>query len=238
MKEIVANGCELTEHEWAELLAMYDAELAYTDECIGGLFEFVRSLDSGPTIFVITADHGEFFGEYGLLAHRLVLHDAVVNVPLIIHGHDEFAPNRDVVVQHADVMHTLLATAGGDTSQLHGVNLAERSREHAIAQREPANFEPLLAHNPEFDTSPFHEGALHAIRTEAIKYQRSDDRADLFELPDEKTNVIEEYPEVAVDLDARLSEFLKTDGRPVEEHRRAEFSDAMKRQLRDLGYVN
>lgn len=237
MEEIVANGCELTEREWAALLAMYDAEVAYTDDCIGRLFEFVQSLDSEPTVFVVTADHGELFGEHGLLAHRLVLHDAVINVPLVVHGHDEFTTNRDDLVQHADVMQTLLASAGADTSQLQGVDLTERTRERAIAQRGPANFEPFLEHNSAFDTSRFHEGALHAIRTAEFKYQRSDDRAELFALPDEGMDVSEEYPEVTADLDERLSEFLETDGRPVDEHRRAEFTDAMERQLRDLGYV-
>lgn len=237
MEEIVANGCELTEREWDALLGMYDAEVSYTDECIGRLFESVRSLTEGQTVFVITADHGELFGEYGLLAHRFVLHDAVINVPLVVHGYDDFTAKRDDLVQHTDVMKTLLASAGADTSQLQGMNLTERTREYAIAQRGPADLEPFLEHNPEFDTSWFHDGILHAVRTAEFKYQRSEDRVDLFALPDEQTNVSETYREIATELEAKLSEFLETDGRPVDEHRQAEFTDAMKSQLRDLGYL-
>lgn len=233
--ERVADGCDLSETEWASLLAMYDAEVAYTDEMVGRLVEFARSFD-GETVFVITADHGELLGEYGLLAHRFVLHDAVINVPLVVHG-GEFDLEPDGLVQHVDVVQTLLARAGGDTAQLQGVDLDEDAREFAVAQRDPAEFDEFLEYNPDFDTSRFHESVLTALRTRQYKYQRSDDGTDLFELPDEETDVSDEQPDVCDDLDERLEMWLETDGRPVGASGQAEFTDAMRRQLSDLGYL-
>lgn len=233
--ELVADGCDLSEGEWASLLAMYDAEVAYTDEMVGRLVEFVRSLD-GETVFVITADHGELFGEYGLLAHRFVLHDAVINVPLVIHGGD-FGFERNELVQHVDVVQTLLARAGGETEQLQGVDLDEDTREFAVAQRDPAEFDEFLEHNPDFDTSRFHESVLTALRTRRYKYQRSDDGTELFALPDEETDVSDRQPSVREDLAERLEVWLETDGRPVGATDQAEFTEAMRRQLSDLGYL-
>lgn len=234
--ERVAKG-DLTDQELEALVAMYDAEITYTDERVGELFEFVLSLDLDETVFIVTADHGELFGEYGLLAHKLVLDDALINVPLVVHGADLSVP-EDALVQHIDVLETLLSRAGGDTEQFQGVNLDEEVREHAVAQRPPADFEAFLEHNPDFDTSQYHAPLLTALRTREFKYQRSDEGAELFALPDETTDVAADQPEVAEQFDNTLTEFLETEGQPVGGGAEGAFTDAMRRQLRDLGYVD
>lgn len=236
--EIVANGCELTEREWEALYAMYDAELAYTDAFVGKLFDHVRSLDLEETVFVVTGDHGELFGEYDLLAHKLCLHDAVVNVPLVVHGPTGEIGGGDDLVQHADLVRTFVERAGGRTDQFQGVDLRDEHREYAIAQRGPASFDSVLEHNPEFDTSRYHEDALSCLRTTEYKYQSSGERSELFALPDEETDVSDERPEFAESFDSELTEWLETEGQPVDAGDRAEFTDAMQRQLRDLGYVD
>lgn len=235
--EIVANGCDLSETEWGALHAMYDAEIAYTDEMVGRLFDHVRSLDLDDTIFVVTADHGELFGEYGLLAHKLCLHDAIINVPLVVHGPTDVT-DADDLVQHADLMRTFVEAAGGSTEQLQGVDLREEAREHTIAQRGGASFESLLKYNPDFDTDRYHEPMLNCLRTDEFKYQTSGERSELFALPDEETDVQDRHPETTAALGRRLDEWLETDGQPVDASREAEFTDAMERQLRDLGYVD
>lgn len=234
--ERVAKG-DVTDHEREALIAMYDAEIAYTDLMVGQLFEFIQSLDLAETVIVITADHGELFGEHGLFSHKLVLDDALVNVPLVVHGADFGAPD-DALVQHADVMETLLARAGEDTIQLQGINLDETKRHHTVVQRAPANFDPFLEHNPDFNVGKFHTPLLTAIRTNHFKYQRSDDGAQLFELPDENTNISDYYPNVTSQLAETLTSFMETDGRPVGAAPDAQFTDPVRRQLRDLGYVD
>jgi uncharacterized sulfatase len=81
--ETVANGCDLTETEMAALEAMYDGEIAYTDERVGELYRTIQG-ELGETIVVITADHGELFGEDGMLAHKYSMHNAVLNVPMVM----------------------------------------------------------------------------------------------------------------------------------------------------------
>jgi arylsulfatase A-like enzyme len=58
----------------------YDEKLRYCDAHVGRLLAAVPP----DTIVIITADHGEEFGEHGGIGHGQTLHDEVVHVPLII----------------------------------------------------------------------------------------------------------------------------------------------------------
>jgi uncharacterized sulfatase len=237
MGEIIAKGGDITETERRALIAMYDAEIAYTDEMIGRLFDHVRSLDMDDTVVVITADHGELFGERGLLAHRFAINDAVTRVPLVVHGLGDVDYPSDELIQHVDVMRTLAALGGTSTDGLQGIDLRESVREFAISQRPAANFEPYLDHDPSFDTSRFHAGMLTSARTHDYRYERSDDDAKLFALPDETTDVSDEYPEVRDRLDDELSRWLEAEGEPITTGEDAELTGAMQKQLQDLGYL-
>ena len=234
----VASGDPLSEHEREALLAMYDAEVAYTDECIGRLYKRVRELDTDrETVFLVTADHGEMLGDRGLLAHNLVVDDALVNVPLVATGLDELAVADVDLVQHTDLMRTLLEAADADTDGVQGLDLRTERREFAISQRGPTDFGAYLERDASFDTSRFHRALLTGLRTGSHRYQLSEDRAELLALPDETTDVSEKEPELAAELNQLLDEWLVTEGVPVGEARDAEFDDAMRRQLSDLGYV-
>ncbi|WP_276257425.1 sulfatase [Haloglomus litoreum] len=232
----VAAGCDLSDREMAALKAMYDAEVAYTDEMVGRLVEAVRERVPGDTVVVVTADHGELFGEHGLLSHRWVLDDALINVPTVVHGADLDVADDDLV-QHVDLLQTLLARAGGDTAQLQGIDLDERERDYVVAQRSPMDFEGLLGADPDYDTSRFHSGLLTALRTREFKYQTSGERSELFALPNETIDATDEYPEMAEELAALTESWLADEGAPVGEAQHAEFDDAMRKQLADLGYL-
>lgn len=234
-KERIAHG-DFTDDDLAVLEAMYDAEIAYTDEMVGRLFEFVQSLDLCETVFVVTADHGELFGELGLLGHNLALHDGLTNVPLVTHGL-ETAAESDDLLQHIDVMRTLLELADADTESTDGIDLRSGARNHAFSQREAGQFKPYLKHNPEFDTERYHEPMLTAVRTRRFKHLTSEQKAELFELPDEETDVSAEFPGADEDLAAVAREWLATTAKPVTEGDEGEFTEAMERQLEDLGYI-
>jgi arylsulfatase A-like enzyme len=236
---IMAEGCDLSARELDAMKAMYDAEIRYTDECIGRLFDYVQSLDRDVT-FVVTADHGELFCEHGLLAHRLVLTDPVTHIPLVVHGPDVadgIADRREEMVQHVDLSTTLVARAGGETGTCQGVDLRQTARDGAISQRPPASFDQYLDHNPDFDTSRFHADWLTSYRTHEYRFQHSADRTELFVPPDEETDVAADHPDVAADLDARVTDWLETEGRTVAAGEGSGLTDEMRDQLRDLGYM-
>ncbi|WP_254840526.1 sulfatase [Natronomonas marina] len=237
LDERIAEGLDFTDEEWAALHAMYDAEIRYTDEMIGRLFDHVQSLDLGPTIFVVTADHGELFGERGLLSHKVAVDDALTHVPLVTHGFGDIEGQADELVQHVDLTTTLSAMVGEGIDQHQGVDLRETTREHAFVQRGPFDFDLFTDVNPDFDTSRFHHGPVHGIRTKEFRYERSDSMERLYELPDEETDVRQQYPEVTEDLSATLEAWVEANADPIEAESDSQLDESMRRQLRDLGYV-
>jgi len=84
--KMIRRPNELSQTEIETLINLYDADIKYTDEMIGSLLDRLRShLDN--TIVIITADHGEEFGEHGSFGHQTV-YDGTLRVPLIIAGPD------------------------------------------------------------------------------------------------------------------------------------------------------
>lgn len=239
MWEVMAEGCRLTETERTALQASYDASIAYVDDMVGDLFDHVRDGGFEDTVVVVTGDHGELFGEQGVLGHNLVLDDGVLNVPMIVHGFDDLDAEPDTLVQHIDVMETLVAAAGGDTSQFQGVDLRGERREFTLSQRGPrgSDIDRLRELNPDFDDGRFHRSLLHALRTPEYKYVESEERAELHRLPDETVDVSAEHPEVRDRLATALAERREEVEREAAGREAAEFTDAMRDQLRDMGYL-
>lgn len=67
------------------LLRHYEAAIAYQDDQLRQLFaELERRGALENTLVVITSDHGEEFGEHGLMRHGNSLYRAALHVPLIV----------------------------------------------------------------------------------------------------------------------------------------------------------
>jgi len=65
----------------------YDGAIYYVDEQIASLFaELEKRGLSQNTLVVITSDHGECFGDHGLLTHWNSLYREIVHVPLIYYS--------------------------------------------------------------------------------------------------------------------------------------------------------
>jgi len=104
----------ITASERATLIAAYDDRLAFLDQQVGRLLDFLRNSPEGRnTIVIITSDHGEAFGEQGWYSHGYNLYRELLHVPLIIAG-----PGipKGVRVQHLvrtrDLFSTVLDFAG------------------------------------------------------------------------------------------------------------------------------
>jgi choline-sulfatase len=63
---------------------LYDNEMHYTDKWLGELLEWAEGRDWwNRTALVVTADHGEGFGERGQFRHAYELWESLVKVPLL-----------------------------------------------------------------------------------------------------------------------------------------------------------
>ncbi|MCA9631405.1 MAG: sulfatase [Myxococcales bacterium] len=65
---------------------LYDNEVHYSDKWVGDLVDWVYEQPWGKdTAVIITADHGEGFGEHGHYRHAYEIWEGLVRVPLFIH---------------------------------------------------------------------------------------------------------------------------------------------------------
>ena len=241
LHEHIANGVPFDEETWNAIEVMYDSCLAYVDSLVESIVETARDRLDDPLI-VVTADHGEFFGEEGLLAHMLATHTAVTDVPLVVAGMDVPADAASGLVQHADAMQMVSAKCGLGLDVPLGTDVRETQREFAFTQRgdvrSAKKLEHISKHNAEFDASNYPAGVLTNLRTADYRYQRTETDADLFALPNESTDVSAEQSSRAAEFDAQMDRWLEAHGQPTDpEAHSAEFSQGMQQQLEDLGYL-
>ncbi|HEX4336659.1 MAG TPA: sulfatase-like hydrolase/transferase [Polyangiaceae bacterium] len=65
---------------------LYDGEIAFVDHHLGRLLAAIAaSPTAGHTAIILTSDHGEAFGEHGMLRHGREVWEELVHVPLLIY---------------------------------------------------------------------------------------------------------------------------------------------------------
>jgi arylsulfatase A-like enzyme len=92
-----------------DLVARYEAEVAYVDRCLGRLVDGLaaRGLLEG-TLLVVTASHGLEFLEHGYVGSGWTLHEEVLRVPLVLWAPGRIAPERvPAPVSAADLLPSL-----------------------------------------------------------------------------------------------------------------------------------
>jgi len=63
----------------------YDGEVAFVDQHVGRVLDALeKSLVYDRTAIIVTSDHGEAFGEHGMIRHGFELGEELVRVPLIV----------------------------------------------------------------------------------------------------------------------------------------------------------
>ncbi len=100
--------------------ALYDGELAYGDEHFGRFLSKLREISERQrTVFVFTADHGEYFGEHGMFNHGPPAFVQGTHIPLFLMGPGIPAGKRVAEpVQIMDLLPTVLDAVGLEPDEL------------------------------------------------------------------------------------------------------------------------
>ncbi len=235
--------------EREHMILHYDECIRESDAAIGRSLDHLAGLGlEQSTIVVITADHGESFGEHGYLQHGPQVDGPVVNVPLIVQFPDSLDADRGGkrvtrLAQTVDIFPTLLdvleieSPAELDGESLlpvldAGVDLATTA--YAEAGRafvgvDPEVFLPGIA------------GKQRMLRDQDWKLLYIPNEAEgivrLYDLkndPGETKDVASDNPQVVARLRALLDAAMQEPGEPTPER---ELSEEEEARLRALGYL-
>jgi arylsulfatase A-like enzyme len=112
--EYMMGEIEMSAAEWELVKCWYDGEIAYMDRLLGRFFDALREMDLfEETMIVVTADHGESFGEDGLAYHKFSLGEQLINVPLLVKWPGQNSSKvSDELVSLTDLVPTFLDVAG------------------------------------------------------------------------------------------------------------------------------
>ena len=117
-----------------EYEARYDGEIAEFDRQLGrllGVLETEGILQR--SVVVLTADHGEAFGEEGLYcAHGEGLGEVLLHVPLLLRIPGHSPEVRTDMVRLIDVARTVLEILGLDASVFQGYNLLQKIGDRSV----------------------------------------------------------------------------------------------------------
>jgi arylsulfatase A-like enzyme len=159
-------NAQMNPRDLEHLIALYDAEILYTDQQIGYLIDALdRNGLSENTLVIVTSDHGEEFFEHGDKGHYRTLFDEVLMVPLIVRLPGRVRAGERVTeqVRHLDIAPTLLSFAGipvpdGLLSEIGGRSLSD-----VLEGREALSSLPAIS-------SLRRSGYWASVRTPGFKY--------------------------------------------------------------------
>ena len=193
---------ELQEKDFTWLATLYGAAVRELDVRLNKVY---RALEADGTLdvgwIVVTADHGERFGEHGDLEHVGPPDEVITSVPLVIRppGGQEGLVVTDPV-QHVDLAPTMLRWAGLEPHpDMPGRDLAGAM-----------NGEPL-APAPSFAEEWYGADHRAAVRDRTWKLLCYPE-CKLFELatdPGETTDVAAAHPEIAARLEGLLAAYFE-----------------------------
>lgn len=185
--------------QMAHQVAQYDEEIAYVDDQLRQLVAQFQAAGRDPLI-VVTADHGEEFGERGSWGHAHTLNPEQLRVPLIVAGPGVQTQVVEQVVGLQDIPPTLAATLGeswtGDGLSLWG----------ALSTGEAIEARPFLSDTSRFDTNRLGlwEGDLR------LDWDLSAQVLSLYADPLEEVDVAAQRPEDLARMQRQLIGLLGT----------------------------
>ena len=231
LKKINYRKDSIDDADRQHIIDTYDAELRSADDAVGDLIAALREKGLyDNTMIVVTSDHGEEFGEHGMMGwHSHTLHDELLLVPLIVKYPQ--SRNRGLVmpfqVRGIDIAPTVLSALGIEIPM----------------DFDGADLEPFLSGDvdPDLAALSMFDGYSHdlrwSLRANGWKLnQWQHDRLHLLkDDPNEETDIAELESERARQLRERAEELLSAAETPVDVSTRPR--EQTEDQLRALGYI-
>ncbi len=128
--DVLIRHAEFPEPQRRLAMERYDAGIAAEDAALENLLQWLKRRDLyDRALIIVTADHGEAFGEHRLIGHGVSTYEDQVHVPLFIKFPQQSTP-RVVrgLVSHVDILPTVLQVLGiPNPPKVQGISLVNPS---------------------------------------------------------------------------------------------------------------
>ncbi len=237
VEDVVSEKRPIRTAEREHFVSQYDGAIAYIDAELRRLAGYLKQRGLwDKTIFVVTSDHGETFGEHNFVGHTQSLYQPELSVPLIIRYPGQTAPEAvDVPASLVDVMPTILTATGlRAPAEIHGRSLlapealadrpvfAEAYTDNDLARLRPRH--------PDSQLAVFHAG-LKLI----VSAGGGEELYDLERDPEERRNLASADGAALQAVRRRLDELLERV--PFQAKLPKSVDPKELERLRNLGYI-
>lgn len=193
--------------DYEHMINGYDAMIAYTDQQIGRVIdELERQNGLDDTAIIISADHGDAFGEHGIYSDHVCAHEPVHRVPMIVRWPGVTSPgtSSDHLLYHVDLTATLCDLVAGEVpSGYDGESFASLLRGEAQERRSHLVWGHglyTLQRAVRTDTHLFLKTTYHHCYSQFEPYELYDMQRD----PWMQQNIAADAPGMVGDLHGRL----------------------------------
>lgn len=239
--DYVAGNRDLDDEEMEVVQSRYDAEIKYLDHRIGQLVDYLKRKNMyEDTTIVITADHGENFGDFKrLLHHDFSVNEALIRVPLVIKGESFERGREEAPASTLDIFNSLYKGVLGkeDTyvDSMPALIPDEKDREIIISERDTTRGksleEKLEDKKPLLESIEWYTSGLKAAIKDDSKLVLDEDENireyDVSDVSEKESNISSKMRQEIVEKLERLGGFKSKDG----------YEEEVKSELEKLGYV-
>lgn len=217
---------------YENMKALYDGEIRYMDYHIGQLLKNLKALGLyDNSCIIVTADHGELFGEHGMQGHGNTLYQEELQIPLIVKypAGEVRARRDDRFIQLIDILPMIL-------------NRLDIPLPPNIQGNVPSRIDhPIFAETYPLPFRDKYQGDWRALYEGDFKFLwNSMGRNLLFNLkddPGETTNLIESQGQKARAMEASMGKLLVSLPRPGPAGPQQKIDEHTRDVLKSLGYL-
>jgi arylsulfatase A-like enzyme len=240
---VAMDELHLSEGAWDVVRGRYDGEIRYMDHLLGQLFAFLeREGVFEETLVVVTADHGELFGEHGLVYHQFTLAEELLGVPLVVKPAEDVegigaGAVDETLVSLVDLAPTILHAAGLSVpEEMDGRRLGVDPAPETVFAEYAGPYEPLREKLADYgEAFDRYDRGLQAVRTATHKLVAGTDGSrTLYDVSDGETPVEDDEltDALAERIEAKLGDLPDRAGAPE-----AELDDHVADHLEEMGYM-
>lgn len=201
-----------TEEQFRHALAVELGSIEFIDDSVGRILDAVaRNNLQDETVVLLTSDHGDVFGDHGLILKHFTHYRGAVRVPLIISGSVDGSGVHRELVSSADIAPTLLALAGTEElSASQGQSLVPLMLNQQVPWRKSVLIEEDQPYGIDGLPGPVRIRTLITDEFRISRYAGTDE-GELYNLaidPDETVNLFDAQDPLRAQADDQLADAL------------------------------